>query len=89
MASIELVCARATEDIAGGDLRESVDKLNSCLWWNSSLTGDEREFCLAGDKEDNGSGMLLASEAEAKGGNVVAERRKDVKSRHEVLRVYE
>lgn len=47
------------------------------------LYGEEREFCLAGDRDDSGSGILLMGEAKDNECDI-AEVWKDVKKRHEV-----
>lgn len=62
--SMEEGCTKAV-DIAGGDLRASVDVLMSNFWGNSSLIGEDLEFCLAGDRVDRGSGIVAVRSSTA------------------------
>lgn len=47
------------------------------------MTGEDREFCLDGDKDDKGSGMLVKGEVAGEGRGR-GKGWKDVKIRHEV-----
>lgn len=59
--SIVVFCATVRTDVAEGDLGASVDKAKSGFCEKLSLVGEDREFCLAGDSADSGSGMLAVS----------------------------